>query len=220
MRRRESCFRCRRVRCVSIRQWRMRYRSSCCCCCCCNRVCCDSIIRRQREGWALAAAGLATAGMLLLLLLLLGGTGLPLPLPPMQASRLGRARHPMGVLLYGIMLYGVLLLLLLPPGLRRARSVVLRYSSPRQQYPVRVLNSTVVPRGGWVPPVEVGPIRERRPASRRRSSCCHRGRIAVCSPVAPTLLPVLPQFPVPLPIVLSRAIVLPLPLVLPHELTT
>ena len=93
--------------------------------------------------------------------------------------------------------------------------MVLRYSSLRQ-YPVRVLNRTVVPRGGRVPPVEIGAIRERRPANHRQNSCCHRCCIAVRSPVAPLLL----LFPVPLPIVLSRAIVLPLPLVLPHELTT
>ena len=89
----------------------------------------------------LLRGGTADDGLLplLLLLLLRGGAGGPL-LP----SRLGRARHPMGVLLY---------------------------RSPRW-CPMRVLN-VVLNRGRWIPPVDVGATGGRS-ASRRWNSCCRR----------------------------------------------
>ena len=89
----------------------------------------------------LLRGGTADDGLLplLLLLLLRGGAGGPL-LP----SRLGRARHPMGILLY---------------------------RSPRW-CPMQVLN-VVLHRGRWVPTVDVGATGGRS-ASRRRNSCCRR----------------------------------------------
>ena len=133
-------------------------------------------------------------GRLLLLLLLGGAGGLLLP------SRLGRARHPMGVLQGGVTNSGLQLLLggtvglQLPSKLGRTRHRMggWLYSSPRRG-PMQVRN-VVLPPAVRVPPGEVGAIRG-RPASRRRSRCCRS--IVLRSPIASTLLLVLPTLVLP-----------------------